>query len=99
MPDTIICDLSVCVDCMLDHANGEVSPDRPSDLPPVWGAIEPGYSVTMGGEHNEECANFPEWQGEECDCEDLGFRTSACEGCGDFHHGDRFLFTLWGTTD
>lgn len=45
MTSTIICTISVCIDCMLTHANGECGecPDRePLSL------IGEGYSVTMG---------------------------------------------------
>jgi hypothetical protein len=91
-------EISVCVDCMLMDANGEMSPDRPADLPEPWSAIGFGFHVTMGGEHNDGCPNRSEWIGEECNCEDLGFTQAPCEGCGDGHHGDRFRYTVWGLT-
>lgn len=91
--DQIVCEISVCVDCMFDHANGEIDPDRPADLPDVWSELPFGYDVTMGGEHADDCDRT------ECECGDLGFHTSACDGCGDWHHGDRFRFTLWRATD
>lgn len=111
MRDRIVDEISVCADCMIAHANGETG-ERPADLPPVWGLIRFGYSVTMGGEHNEGCPNgiggllpggrrHPQDPRDttECDCGDLGFTWTSCEGCGDSHGGDRFKFTLWRATD
>ncbi len=93
-------EISVCVDCLVMSANGECDPDRPADLPEPLSAIGFGMSITMGGTHNEGCPNRDTDSAsfEDCDCDDLGFSTYACEGCGDYHHGDRYRFTLWQTT-
>ncbi len=95
-------EISVCSDCLFSNVNGEYDPDRPADLPEPWSAIRFGFTVTPGGNHSAECdaenADTPEWSGRECDCDTLGFSTYACEGCGDWHHGDRYRFTLWQTT-
>lgn len=90
----IICELSVCTDCMLTHANGECDPNRDPSEPEPLSKIGEGYSVTLGvAEHSEHCT--PEDQAEGCDCEQLGFSWSRCEGCGSFLGGDRFALTLW----
>lgn len=91
--EEIVCEIGVCQDCMILHANGDVSPDRPVDLPALWSLLRFGESVTMGGEHNEGCDGT-----EDCDCGDLGFRQTSRDGCGDWHHGDRYRFTLWRYT-
>jgi hypothetical protein len=79
---------------MLDHANGEISPDRPADLPPVWDRINDGKSVSMGGAHVDGCPNGS-GDDTDCGCATRTFDTSACQGCGDVHHGERHQFTLW----
>lgn len=89
--------ISVCEDCLFLHANGEIGADRPSDLPEPLSLITAPYTVTMGmanGEHADTCTVDDRSTGE-CDCENLGFRTTRCEGCGDWHHGDRYTMTLW----
>jgi len=74
----------VCQDCLMAHANGEVSPDRPADLPDVWAlwADEPAGSVTMGPPTADADFEIPS-------------STSTCDGCGDRHWGDRYAFTYW----
>jgi len=95
----IFCQIWVCQDCMLVHANGECDPDRPADLPEPWAEWEgEPYTIAMGGEHREDCPNRPDspTSGEQdCDCETDTFSTRACEGCGDYHHGDRYAFTVF----
>lgn len=95
MTSEIIDTIEVCQDCLHAHANGEYSPDRPADLPEPLCLIVAPYSVTMGmrdDEHSEYCRRAEDG---ECDCEDRGFSTRRCEGCGDTHHGDRYAMTLW----
>lgn len=50
MNEEFVCDLSVCQDCMLLHANGEISPDRPADLPEPLSLIGFGQWVALGGD-------------------------------------------------
>jgi hypothetical protein len=89
-------EISVCVDCRQVEASGESDPERPADLPEPWGLIGFGYLATPGGEHAEGCPNGPDGpRDSDCDCEDYGYRTTSCEACGDYHHGDRFKYTLW----
>lgn len=88
----------VCQDCMFAHANGEISDDRPADLPDVWAlwASEPAGSVTMGASVHgddgdaDECADV-----DECECEQITFSASWCGGCGSTLAGDRYAFTYW----
>jgi len=92
----LIGEISVCEDCTMQHANGVHDPDRPADLPAVWSEIGFGYLATMGGDHADGCPNGPDGSRDtDCDCGDYGFRTTDCEACGDWHHGDRYKFTLW----
>lgn len=88
-------EISVCSDCMLEHANGEISPDRDASQPEPWALLTLGFNVAMGGEHNDDCPNQPEWIGEECRCGDLEFSWASCEGCGSNLGGDRYRFTMY----
>jgi len=84
---------------MLSHANGECCPDdqHGGDGIKPWAELESGYSVTMGllaEEHNEGCTEQDREVGN-CDCEDMGFSWSRCDGCGSVLGGNRWAFTLW----
>lgn len=90
----------VCIDCMLEHANGESSLDRPDSEPTPWSLWQfPGRDITMGmlwEEHHENCSNrAAESITEECDCEHIDFSSSDCDGCGSMLAGERFAFTYW----
>lgn len=85
--------LSVCTDCIHVLANGECDPERPADLPEPLSLVPDGYNLVPGGDHLESCTQADRDAG--CECESYGFSTSACEGCGDVHHGDRFAATLF----
>lgn len=90
-------EIGVCTDCLHADANGEYSPDRPTDLPEPWAAIPFGYLALSGGKHADSCdAETRSTDG--CDCDDRGFTPSWCEGCRDPHHGDRFAYTLYRAT-
>lgn len=90
----IIGELSVCIDCLLLHANGEIAPDRPDTEPMPLCKIEPGQSVTLGAiEHTDGCTDADREEG--CDCDQHGFRWSSCQGCGSTLGGDRFAMVLW----
>jgi hypothetical protein len=94
MNEVVIDQISVCVDCMVLHANGEYDHDRDPSEPEPLSLIGPGYSVTMGvSEHSEHCTEVDREEG--CDCDQLGFSWSRCEGCGSTLGGDRFALTLW----
>jgi hypothetical protein len=94
--------LLVCRCCLLTHANGECCAEEHSErnLPEPWALLPENDTVTAGmgrTEHNEDC---PFSQGgsempDDCDCENYGYSTQPCQGCGDTHHGDRFWMTAW----
>lgn len=88
----------VCTDCMLVEANGECDPYRPEDLPEPLSAIPARERLTLGmGWEDHGCGRTEQsWRdGVECDCEVNPFSTSACDGCGDWHHGERHAMTAW----
>jgi len=96
--------MSVCRCCLLVLANGECcdsehgSQDYPQPLSAVPAAD--GVSPGMGyAEHADDCL-FKIKGGDapgsyECECENLGFRMSTCDGCGCSLGGDRFAATGW----
>lgn len=90
----------VCYDCLHAAVNGEVSDDRPADLPEPW-ALEMGTDVTPGltwSEHNDPTgceATFRDGS-DQCSCETREIASSRCDGCGDWHAGSRHAFTYWG---
>jgi hypothetical protein len=96
MSAEVIDEISVCLACMFMHTNGEY-PGGPADIDPnepePWALLPEGTHPAMGGEHNERCT--PADREEGCDCENLGFSWSRCEGCGSTLGGDRYLFTLF----
>ena len=95
----LVGEIGVCTDCLFAR-EGDGTPDRPADLPEEWSEIPFGYVVTAGGEHADECPNRDSvTRDTDCDCDELGFCQSSCDGCGDHHHGDRFRYTLWRATD
>jgi hypothetical protein len=65
----VIATVEVCDDCMFVNVNGEVSPDRPADAPPVWGKLS-------GADAVHDCAD--------CTSGDShAFRFVDCDACGD----------------
>jgi hypothetical protein len=106
----VIAILSVCENCMFTHANGECGEIHAYDCPMAeaipeddrecncgarepWSAIPDNWHPAMGVEEHSEYCEF-ETDGE-CDCENLGFSHSACDGCGDTHYGDRYAFVAF----
>jgi len=83
-------DLSVCGDCMIMHANGEAPTDPQADQPEPWAlyATKPA-DIGMGGGCRYDCAE------DECECDQLGFSWSNCDGCGSRLGGDRYRFSLY----
>ncbi len=94
----------VCTDCMIVHANGEENPDRRADEPETWALWDDDkYELAMGmsrEEHNDGCPNSNDdtWGREDCDCEELSFTWSSCDGCGSTLGGERYAFTYWIVT-
>lgn len=89
----------VCLDCALHEANGECGGchDDGHEEEPL--SLVAGLDLSMGlsrEEHAEDCENRieGEWRGE-CDCEEVSFSTSQCEGCGSYMHGQRYAMTLF----
>jgi hypothetical protein len=81
----------VCTDCIHLHCNGEYDPDRPADLPEPLSQIPATADLSAGMllEHHA-----PDHNPDECSCEFDPFSTRACDGCGDYHHGERYAMTL-----
>lgn len=83
----------VCGDCMYCATYGEFG-ERSEDLPVPLSALSDGESLTLGmGSQDHVCGQ--EFSTRERDCEINTFSTSACDGCGDWHHGERHAMTLW----
>lgn len=92
---TIVTDLlRICTCCMLVTANGECG-EHCHDAEPL-SKVESGFHVTLGllSEHHS-CGRERGETVDECECEQLGFSMSPCDGCGSSLHGDRFAATLW----
>lgn len=86
-------EIAVCFDCLYELANGETPPDADPTR-----TTRPGLEdceVTQGGSHADDCPNHPDWQGVECDCENLGFTWSPCQLCTSDLAGDKYLATMW----
>lgn len=73
---------------------------NPSPYPEPWALLGPGQHAAggMGWEdHNEDCHRY-RTQGADtdwCDCETIEFSASACEGCGNYLHGERHAMTVF----
>ena len=90
--------LWVCDDCLFAEASGEEREGPKPDREP-WGLVEDSAEVTAGllySEHADDCPNreAEEWV-EECECEQVSFSWSACDGCGSQLGGSRHGYTLW----
>ena len=90
-------EISVCLTCMISHANGEDIREEGDGQPDPfsqWVAeFGNGYTIAMGGEHYDNCTD--EDRAEGCDCEELGFSWSSCQGCDSGLGGDRYRFTVF----
>ncbi|MFF8629715.1 hypothetical protein [Streptomyces werraensis] len=95
--------LWVCTNCLMHAANGECGDchreeghegGEPLSLVSYRATLGMGYE-----EHHEECLRYTlgsDVPGDyECDCEERGFSTSSCDGCGSVYHGDRYAMTEW----
>lgn len=91
--------LWVCTDCYLTHHGYDehelgTTPDRePLSLIPDDAEVTAGM---LAEEH--ECAKREDYEAhrdEECECEQLTFTWSACDGCGSTLGGSRDALTMW----
>lgn len=81
----------VCNDCRLATAGYDKHDlGRPFDREPL-ALIPAGVDVVNAFPHSAECTEADREEG--CDCDDLGFSHSACEGCGNPLAGDRYGVT------
>jgi hypothetical protein len=87
---------------MLTHANGECCAEEHGEngYPEPLSALPADDTLTMGlsfEEHAEGCEVrvFGGRGSADCECENYGFSTQACQACGDTHHGDRYWMTGW----
>ena len=92
-----------CRDFILLLANGDIPHDWDEARVAQWMAdiakeMEGFATVTLGHVHEEPHCSHP---GErcpddaDCDCQELGFRTTSCDHCGSSLHGDREAVTFW----
>jgi hypothetical protein len=98
----------VCGDCRSVLVNGDASGNDPDWNEFEFNRVCQEYDITPGHPHN-----FPQWEHEigcghgskpcpddaDCDCQDRGFRTSPCDACGTYLHGDRYDFTFVACSD
>ena len=94
MSDQIIGVLWVCQCCLMAQA-ADGCDECDHDREPL-SLITPPHTVTLGmllEEHNEGC---PRDRDIDCDCEQITFSWSSCDGCGSPLGGDRHAMTLWG---
>lgn len=98
------CNIWVCVDCIMHHANGECGSchtDEGHDREPLCLVDKPmsGYdTVTMGmlnSEHAKDCGRRTGSYVSDCNCETMTFSWLSCEGCGSTLGGERHAMTLW----
>lgn len=88
----------ICTDCMMLLANGETPPEMDENETAAWldslddSEMTPGL---MADEHDEDCPNHGEWQGEECYCETQDFSWSPCDSCRSHLGGTRHAVTFW----
>ena len=88
-------EIAVCFDCLSELANGE-TPGAADPTRAVAYVVWAGdCEVTLGGKHADDCPNHPDWQGVECDCENLGFTWEPCQLCTSDLAGDKYLATIW----
>lgn len=86
--------MSICVDCMAHLANGECGScheESGHDREPL-SAVPAENNVSLGMFAEDHA---PDCNGEDCDCENLGFSMSSCDGCGSTLGGDRYAATGW----
>lgn len=88
-------EIDVCTDCLILAANGETPHDADPNEPAPLALVTFGYYAAIGGEHRDNCDRDDET---DCDCDQLGFSYSRCEGCGSGLAGDRHRMTLFRYT-
>lgn len=92
-----------CQDCTFLLANGDTPEDWDEERTQAWlneiARRSDGYSIVLGGEHDEDCPNLDSdgnWLGhEDCYCERIDFSMSPCEVCGSHLGGDRHAVTYF----
>lgn len=91
-------ELRVCLVCVHLIANGEFNDGTDAAeicgqaMARKWGNLT--RDIVLGtAEHRDDCELD---EAGECNCEDLGFCTSRCDGCDDTTHGDRFAAAILG---
>lgn len=94
----------VCVDCLFshhgfdDHEMGEPYPTDPAPLDLLVDA--PHVTGGMTSEHHDTpCGSFDspggDFLGGQCECEEVTFSWSRCQGCGSNLGGSRHALTAW----
>lgn len=85
---------------MLAHANGDACDcgegdrEHPSGLMGLFD-VPTIESVTMGMDYDEHSCEDSEGRGTQCDCEEIPFSASQCDGCGSLLGGSRYAVTAW----
>lgn len=91
----IVCEIWVCRNCMLVHANGECGEiHAESCAHNEWSnPMHASGDCTCGAK--EPLSQIPEGHSVTLDGPERDLDTSACAGCGQTDHGPRYQMTLW----
>lgn len=87
----------VCVDCYVAHHYGVTLQGR-LDGAPIKGAVMSllvDYDITDGLVADQHECSAVELALGECQCGELNFSKTPCEGCGSTLAGSREALTLW----
>lgn len=105
MSERDTCTLWVCVDCLMSEATGSASddPDYVPDCEP-WSLWSDGDAqrITSGlvwSEHCDDCAYAHGDTSADCECEQVSFSWSRCDGCGSHLGGSRYGYTYHYPSD
>lgn len=86
----------VCVDCYFVH-HGIYESESGTTPTCALALISASDEITSGlvlDEHEPDCPMRAD-QFSECECEEIPFSSSPCEGCGSHLAGSRHALTIW----
>ena len=81
----------VCTTCLIAQ---EGEPIGGEDMSHAWALVPADIPITMGMMASEHPCGAPN-DDDPCDCEEITFSRSRCDGCGTYDAGTRHAFTVW----